>query len=573
MSRPRLSFIAQMLLLQLALVVVVAGFGFALISRLLDGQLTNQYEERALSVARSVASDPTLAAAVVADDAEGTVRARAEAARRATRALFVVITDEKGMRLAHPNPDLIGRRVSTDPSAALAGQEVSNLEVGTLGISARGKVPVRAADGTVVGEVSVGFDADDLRRHGLEVMRIVGLYSAGACLLGIIGSLLLARRLRRQTLGLEPHELAELMQEHEAVLHGVGEGVLAVDGTGMVTVCNGEARRLLGLDDALGNRVEALELPARLRKALSVQGSCDNIVAVAGDRVVVASAREVRRERRDLGRVLTVRDRTDLDKLTRELDSVRGLTHALRAQRHEFANRLHTLSGLIQLGHHDEAVQYLQALTAGAGTDPQPDAVRDPFLRSFMAAKAAVAREHGVRLVIGETSWVPTTVLAPTEVTTVLGNLVDNALEAARTGLRMPPSVEVDLLADGADLHIFVVDSGAGVAPELRTLIFRDGVSTHRDEERGLGLAIAAQAARRTGGGIQLADPGGAAHGAVFTAQLRNVLTVGPDGHTTDDPDPDAEVDVAMDVAVEVTVEVAVDVDVAVDVVTEGVRR
>ncbi|NUU23200.1 MAG: sensor histidine kinase [Streptomycetaceae bacterium] len=527
MSRPRFSLTAQMLALQLALVVVVAGVGFGLISRLLDQQLTEQYKQKALSVARAFASDPTLAAEIVADDPQGAIRQQAEAARRATGALFVVVTDERGIRLAHPNPDLIGKRVSTDPSAVLAGREVANLEVGTLGISARGKVPVRAADATVVGEVSVGFDAADLRRHGADVMHIVGAYSAGACLLGIVGAVLLARRLRRQTLGLEPRELAELVQEREAVLHGVGEGVLAVDGRGVVTVCNGEAQRLLGVDDVIGRPVTDLPLPAGLRNAVAESGNCGPIISVVGDRVVVASAREVRRERRDLGRVLTFRDRTDLEEITRELDAVRGLTHALRAQRHEFANRLHTLSGLLQLGHVEEAAQYLQALTAGTGTAPQPDGVRDPFLRSFMAAKAAVAQEYGVRLTIGEASWVPTTVRAPIEVTTVLGNLVDNALQAARLGLRTPACVEVDLLADGDDLHISVVDSGEGVAPELRERLFEEGVGTHGDG-RGLGLAIAAQAARRTGGEVRLADPGDHEHGAVFTAKLGDVLAVEP---------------------------------------------
>ncbi|UGQ12014.1 sensor histidine kinase [Yinghuangia sp. ASG 101] len=536
MNRPRFPFAAQVLALQLALVVVVAGVGFGLISRLLDRQLTSQYEQRALSVARSVASDPALAPQVVADDPEGAVRARAEAARRATGALFVVITDERGIRLAHPNPDLVGQRVSTDPSAALAGREVANIEVGTLGISARGKVPIRAADNTVVGEVSVGFDADDLRRHGAQVMHVVAAYSAGACLLGVVGSVLLARRMRRQTLGLEPHELAELMQEHEAVLHGIGEGVLAVDGHGTVTVCNDEAHRLLGLDDAIGRRLDDLDLPAGLRGAMRESGDSGHVLSVVGDRVVVAAARDVRRERRDLGRVLTVRDRTDLEHVTRELDAVRGLTHALRAQRHEFANRLHTLSGLLQLGHTDEAVQYLQALTEGAGTAPQPDGLRDPFLRSFMAAKAAVALEHGVHLAVGDASWVPGTVRSPVEVTTVLGNLVDNALEAARLGFGQPPAVEVELLADGADLHISVVDSGEGVDSARREAIFREGVSSRAEGGRGLGLPIAVQAARGTGGEVRLADPGGGDHGAVFTAHLRGVLAAPEPARTAAGP-------------------------------------
>jgi two-component system CitB family sensor kinase len=525
MSARKPRFARQILALQIGLVTLVLGVAFSLVGVLLDNAMTDQFEQRALAVARMVAADPQVPGAVATDDPARVLPAIAERNLAATKALFVVITDDRGIRLAHPDPDEVGRMVSTDPSGALAGNEVLTFERGTLGFSARAKVPVRDG-GKIVGEISVGFKADEVQSALVDLLGLAGLVAGGALLLGVLGSWLLTWLLKRRTLGLEPHELAELVQEHEAVLHGVDQGVFAVDVAGKVSVCNEGARRLLGPTARTGVPVDEVNLPARLRAAITEESTVDNMIAVAGDKVLVVNSRQVERGGRRLGVVVTLRDRTDLETLTRELDSVRGLTDGLRAQRHEFANRLHALSGLLQMGHHAEAVEYLQALSSGPieGLGTAADAVRDPVLQSFLAAKTSAAAEKDVRLDVGETSWVPGRVRVPLEVTTVLGNLVDNALDAARVGTRSPAWVEVDLLADGDTLHVSVSDSGGGVPAELRGTVFHDGVSTKDSSGHGLGLALARQAARSLGGDIRLADPGGADSGAVFVAVLPTAL-------------------------------------------------
>ena len=525
----RMKFAHQVLALQIGLITLVIGVGFVLAASLLDHSLTDQYGQRALGVARAVASDPGLGEAVAHDDPAHEVQAIAARARLATGALFVVVTDERGIRMAHPNPDALGKPVSTDPSEALAGREVVNVQRGTLGLSARGKVPLRDRSDAVVGEVSVGFDAEEIDSALLRLLGISGGFTGGALALGVAGSALLTHLLKRRTLGLEPHELTELVREHEAVLHGVGEGVLAFDSARRVSVCNREAARLLGTPIEPGTPVDALDLPPRVRAVLADRRRVDNLITVAGDRVLVANHRLVIRDGRDLGSVLSLRDRTDLETLTHELDSVRGLTDALRAQRHEFTNRLHTLSGLLQTDHYQEAVEYLQALFTGptASVGPSVGAVRDPYLQALLSAKAASAQEKGVSLELGETSWVPAKVVAPVEVTTVAGNLVDNALEAARLGTRRPARVELDLLASGTTLYVSIMDTGEGVQEEMRDAVFAEGLSTREGEGRGLGLALSRQAARSLGGDVKLTDPGGGdcGHGAVFVAELPEVLS------------------------------------------------
>jgi two-component system, CitB family, sensor kinase len=516
-------FTTQLLLVQIAIVAAVLGLGLGLVSLQIRDGLLEQYQQRALAVARSVAADPALGAAAAAPD-QPAVQAIALRHQAATGALFVVVTDRSGLRLAHPDPDRIGELVSTDPSVPLAGGETVAVEIGTLGLSARGKVPLRSG-GIVIGEVSVGFAAGDVDVPLLGLLARSAVFAAAALAVGALCSLLLARTLKRRTFGLEPADLADLVREREAVLRGVGDGVLAVDADGRVSMCNEEAHRLLGIPVRAGMAVAELDLPPRLRALVDGTGpDGEDVVSVAGDTVLLARRRPVTMDGRSLGSVLTLRDRTDVERLTDELGAVRSMTVALRAQRHEFANRMHTVLGLMQSGAHDDAVDYLTALSTDPGdaTDELP-AIASGTLRAFLTAKAAHAAERGVRLAVSEASWLPQKLVAPVEVVTVLGNLVDNALDAAHAAAVRPASVEVDLLADGSQLVLSVVNTGDGVPAERVEHIFVEGVSS-RGPGRGLGLAIARRTALRVGGDVVLTSPGGDGVMTVFVAHLPGVL-------------------------------------------------
>ncbi|MDI2031981.1 sensor histidine kinase [Saccharopolyspora sp. TS4A08] len=512
-------FARQALVLQVGLITLVTAIGFVLVASLLDRHLVEQYSQRALTAARVIATDTDLADQVARGD-QPAVRAQAERARASSGALFVVITDRTGIRLSHPNPAEIGERVSTDPREVLAGKEVVAVQRGTLGYSARGKVPLRGPDGAVIGQVSIGFDAEDITTALLRLIGTTAAFTGGALFVGFAGAAWLTRMLKRRTLGLEPQELAELVRQREAVLYGIGEGVLAVDAAGLVSVRNREAERLLGVPLEVGAPVADLDLPPRLRELLLEGGQVDNLITLTGERVLVVGHRPVTRGEVALGSVLTLRDRTDLESLNRELDKVRSTADTLRAQRHEFTNRLHTLSGLLQTGRQQEAVDYVQALTRGeiTGLGPASDAVRDPYLVAFLSAKKSVAAEKDVALELAGTSWVPTALAAPVEVITVVGNLVDNAIDAARVGATRPARVEVDLLADGTTLHVSVVDTGDGVAEDRREEIFAEAVSSKPDGN-GLGLALSRQAARGLGGDVWVTGPDSS-----FVAKLPRAL-------------------------------------------------
>ena len=528
----RLRFTTQALLLHLGVLVLVLGAGLGLVALLLHSELERQFERRALAIAHSVAADPEVAQGVLAGppSRDGLVERLAEDVRRRTGALFVVVTDTRGVRYSHPNRDEIGRVVSTDPSVALGGHDVANIEKGTLGLSARGKTPLRDDAGTVVGEVSVGIDARDLHARLISMLEGTAGFGAIALLVGVLGAGLLARRLKRQTLGLEPAELADLVLEHEAVLHGVRDGVVAVERTeagARIAMSNDEARRLLG--DGVVEGAPVTVLPTRLARFALGGTDLDEQVVVTGSRTLDVTTRRVARLGRDLGTVLTLRDRTKLDHLGRDLDTVRALFDALRAQSHEHSNRLHAVAGMLQLGHVEEASAYLEALSGDPlSTGDDVDRIRDPYLRGLLAAKASAAAERGVRLQLSEDSGLDAGLTAPMAVVTVVGNLVDNAVRAAAEGGRRPAWVEVAVAGDDTALTVGVRDSGDGLAVEAAELAFADGWTTRPDDawRHGLGLALARQTARRHDGDVELVSAGGPDHGAVFVARLRGVLVV-----------------------------------------------
>ena len=534
----------QILLLQLAIVALTLGIAFFLLAVLYHHRLIDEYGHRSLDIARVLASAPAVRADVATYDGDvppaaelesGPLQNIASKVRLATGVLFVVITNDRGIRLSHPNPDELGKPVSTDPSTALSGGEEVVEQTGTLGPSIRAKVPVVALDSTrVIGQISVGMSTSTVYGLLRNEQRAAAMTGGPALLAGVVLSGLLARRWREQTLDLQPPEMTELVRTQEAVLHGIGEGVLAVDTEGNTTFVNDEACRLLEIGSATGHPIDQIGLTPRV---LEVVRSCDPAptLATVGERVLVVSARPVSREGRELGTVLVVRDRTDVELLTRQLDAVQLMSTVLRAQRHEFANRLHLLNGLLHTGHTEEASRYLAELLGSGPLGsalPGINAIRDPFLQAFLAAKAAVAREAGATLRIGEGTFAPGWLAHPVDVTTVLGNLLDNAIDAVRASRNDIKVVDVELLQDNSTLHITVGDSGEGVASEFVDQVFVEGMSTKPQSDipggRGIGLALARQIARSLGGDIWLSHPGNPGAelcGAEFIARLPAVMT------------------------------------------------
>jgi two-component system CitB family sensor kinase len=534
-------FATHLLLWQFACVIAVVAVCTGVFTWLGVQQLRAEAESSALSIARTVATDADVRRAVEAISAEesvpsagdlrtGELAALARDVEATTDALFVVITDDRGIRLAHPDPDRLGEVVSTSFEEALEGRETVSWAEGTLGESARAKVPV-FAPGTrePVGEVSVGFARTSVFDDLPPLLIGVAVAATAALLIGLIVSVLIRRRLERLTLGVQPEELAALVQNQAAVLDGVGDGVLASAPGSVVRVANASATRLLGVSDLVGRRIDDLDLPEDVRAALSGPTDADRAGSplIVDDRVLFVDTRPVSRAGRDLGTVAVIRDRTDILQLSERLESVSTMTTALRAQRHEFSNRLHVAAGLIDADRIDEARDYLgEALALPADAHDATVALAEPFLRSLIEAKTIEAAEKGVTLEVEEGTLVLGRVAAAEDVATVLANLVDNAVRAAVEG-PPPRRVGLELLDEADTLVITVSDTGSGVA-DPDALFERDPGAPEPEPDavhgRGIGLPLVRRIARRLGGEVWLVDAGGSGSGAVFSARLPHTM-------------------------------------------------
>lgn len=544
MRRPRIrrprSLAGQLFAMQIVLVAVVVA-GCAAFAYVADrGQAEEAARREVTAAAVAVAASSSVRDAVRSPDPAAGLQPYAERVRRDTGVDFVTIMNPDGIRWTHPDPARIGERYLGHTGPALRGETFSETYTGTLGPSVRVVVPVMDG-GRAVALVSAGITVDaisaEIRRQLLGLL----LVALGALGLGGAGTYLLNARLRRHTHGMNATELSRMHDYHEATLHAVREGLLMLDGQHRIALINDGGRELLGLTgEVMGRRIDALGLPPTLTDALVAAGPRVDEVHATADRIVVLNTSPVSGGERH-GTVVTLRDHTELQALSGELDSVRGFAEALRSQAHEAANRLHAVVSLIELGRADEAVEFVTAELelAQALTDEVVGAVAEPVLAALLLGKAAQANERGVELVLAPDTHVDDGLLPPRlparDLVTILGNLVDNAVDAAaeeanrsaaevrHARVTVTLRTETGSGARGAgELLLRVTDTGAGVAPEVMEEVFRRGWSTKSPGSaphgRGLGLALVRQAVRRNGGTVSVTgSPGG---GAEFTVRL-----------------------------------------------------
>lgn len=495
-----------------AVVVTAGGVAAYLQARQSSADSTSA---RVLAVARSVAASPLVLSALLAPDPSAILQPYSVKVGRDTGADFVVVMNTKGIRYSHPKPELIGKRFSGHIDDAVAGGVVLETYGGSFGPSERAVVPVRADNGKVVALVSVGVTRAAVARELSHVVPGLLGAAAAALLLAGTGTALISRRLRRQTHSMGPGELARMYEFYDAVLHSVREGLVLLDAHGRLTLANDEAVRLLDLPEAwVGRSLDELGLPAPMTEALAGGREVHDAIHLTDNRVLVVNQATARWEGRELGTVLTLRDHTDLQALTGELDTARSLTEALRSQAHEAANRLHSVISLIELGRTDQALTFATAELAQAQTltDMVVGAVDEPVLAALLLGKAAEANERGVELEVDPASTVPEGVIPARDLITVVGNLLDNAIDAAAAApgprrVGFSSWVEDVPSDDGiaSTLVLQVSDSGAGLDDTSAAKAFTRGWSTKPHERligHGLGLALVGQATSRHHGSI-----------------------------------------------------------------------
>lgn len=515
------SLAGQFLIFQLVVVAVV----LVAVAAVSVNQSTKEFRDvrgqRMIAVAENLASTPIVrerfadpfAAQILAPDVDRAIAL--------SGAAVAEIADPAGVIRVSSDPSRIGRTQDLTGSAAPQGRAwFGDLDVDGVH-SLAGQVPINDINGVVLAIVSVSEPYPSvwqlLSGAGERLLVYLGLGAA----LGMLASWLLSRRIKQQTRGLEIAEIASLAEHREALLHSIREGVVAVNNDGVITVLNDSAQTLLDVSpDAVGRPVDEVDFDPAVTEFLASGEEGRDVVIVTRTRVLALNRRPATSQGRRIGTVTTMRDSTELASMQGQLSSHKSVTDTLRAQTHEFANQLHTISGLVQLGEYDSVHDFVGTLTRRRAeiSDAVTQHISDPAVAALLIAKTSLAAESGVALTIATDSHLTTLDAAlATDVITLLGNLIDNAVDVSEGS----PEARVTVHIDDADgMTVSVTDSGPGVPEHLREEIFARGVTSKPDVAggRGIGLALVRLVSAQLGGTVDVTDaPSG---GACFRVML-----------------------------------------------------
>jgi CitB family two-component system sensor histidine kinase MalK len=514
----------KIMLLVFAVVVLALLVTNALISRSIDAEIQSGIGRQATSVAHLMARSSIVIEGLTKEKNAAAMQRYADESAKEAGVEFIVVLDMQGVRKAHPDQTKIGERfVGGDEAEALAGSEYISVARGTLGDSLRAFVPVVEPNGRQIGVVVVGVLMDDVR----VIMRAIGnvllVATAIGMIIGIIGAFLLSHNIKKTLFGLEPEAIAKLLEERNAMLQSVHEGIIAVDNQGIITLVNDEALRMLksaGLhDDPIHKPVEDYVPKTRLMEVIESGEAMLNQEQGFHGMSILTNRVPMMINGKIVGAISTFRDKTEVKMLAEELTGVRDYVDALRAQAHEFMNQLHVILGLVKLESYTQLATYISRIVSEHEAEVSFVAkrIREPVIAGFILSKLTVAREKNVVMHLAEESYVPQPKQEQIvhEMVTIIGNLVENAFDAVKSSDHK--EVELHMYCDKEVLYIHVSDTGEGILPEISDDLFKKGVSS-KGNNRGFGLYLVQRSVEELQGNIEFETRPG--EGTLFTVRV-----------------------------------------------------
>ena len=497
----------RMLLLMFLLLGALVSITWLMVSMLVSSILEEYIGRNALNVSKTV-SLTTVVHEGLKNKNSTQIQLYAESVRKATGARFVVVGDHEGRRYSHPVPERIGKLMvgGDNPRALERGEAYVSKAVGTLGPSMRGKVPIFANSGKVIGVVSVGYLQETVESVTEGYLQRVLLWVFGLFLFGGIGTWLIARNVKQSIFGLEPVEIARLFRERNAILDSIREGVVAINDKGQVTMLDHEAAKILKIppESGIGTSIESILPQTRMLEVLkSGEEQFDQEMIIGGIEVIVNRV-PIWQNGRVAGVVSSFRRKDEIDRMAQELTQIQEYSEVLRTQTHEYSNKLHTLAGLIQLGSHQEALDLIGRETSGyqelLGT--LAETVPEPLLSAIILGKYNRAQELRIIFQLDPESRmidIPKKINRE-KIVTILGNLLENALEAAQENTSGKRTVQLSMTDFGNDLIFEVEDSGSGIEDESVDLSLQHGFTTKSGTGRGIGLSLVHENLKYLGG-------------------------------------------------------------------------
>jgi len=494
-----LSLQSKMIIFIMALVLFQLGIMAMVSTNLVDTILEDQLGKRVLGVSQTIASMPEVASLLEEQDPEGKLQVLAEEIRLKIGAQFVVIGDRQEIRYSHPDPEKIGKTmVGGDNDRALKnGMTYTSKAVGSLGLSLRGKVPIVDANKNIIGIVSVGYLEESIHQMVVDRRAIIITTNIILMIIGVLVAVLLARSFKRAIFGLEPYQIGRMFKERSAILGAVREGIVAVNRDGNITMINQAAKKTLGLSsdqDYFHQPIESV-LPGNgiMEVLRSGESQLDTEHRIA-DKEIIVNRIPIWQDDKVMGVVSSFREKDEIDTLVKELSQVQAYSEMLRHQTHEYSNKLHTISGLIQLEAYDKAIELISSETSGYQDLLQflATAVPDPLVAGCILGKYSRAKELNIQLNVDRDSnftdipeW-----MNREKLVTVLGNLLENAYQAVTPLSQDKRVVNLSLTDLGNDLIFEVEDSGNGISEDVAGHIYEKGVTTSTKQGKGFGLYL-----------------------------------------------------------------------------------
>lgn len=516
------NFKMKMILLVGTLIIAIITVIGLYIGHFVSVTMEAQVGDRALSVAESVARIPELSEAFRHDDPASIISPLVAPIQKATKAEFIVVGNTEEIRYAHPDVNKIGKKmVGEDNERALVfGESYVSKATGSLGSSVRAKVPVYV-DGKIVGVVSVGFLVNDIQSLIASYNNQLWLVLVSIAIVAVIGAILIASYIKKVLFGLEPEEIAHLYVQKEAILQSTHEGIIAVNQNGVITMINFAAQHLLfnkviSPKQYEGMSIKDLASAQQLLPFLQDEHERIDQEMMIGNTTVFANKAPIYYDDSLVGTVFTFRNKTEIDLLTKELKSIKQYTNALRAQTHEFSNKLYTILGLLQLNKKEEAIHYIQreSTLQKSWIRLLIQKVADPQVSGLLLGKINQASELGIDITIQEDSRLATELSEKQReaLLTAIGNLMDNAMDAVNKISRDDRKIAISFTDIGNDIIFEIDDAGEGVPNLYVKSIFEQGFTLKKGEHGGFGLALTKQLVEGVDGELYLeeGDLGGA---------------------------------------------------------------
>ena len=425
---------------------------------------------------------------------------------------LILVADTEARLLYSPEAEHIG--LTYQGSAWRDTLEGKRYVAGAEGLETAERcafVPVEDEGGTIVGFVAVGIYTRSIRALVGSTVAQFLVVAAAACLLGILLSRRMTRRIKHTLMGYEPDDFRRLFHRQEVVLESLEEGIVAIDRSGRVIYINEAAAKLFGLEDrraAVGRSAKELNRNTTLHRLLRT-GKAEHNVSIndlPGGRVL-SDRLPIYQDGKVIGAVAIFRDRTEMTRLAENLTGVQHMVEAMRAYTHEFMNKLHVIHGLLQMGKTDMAKEYIMDIThtQHQAVSRVMDRIEDPTTAALLVGKTSRAAELGIRLILepgsalsAECRFLPSAVLV-----TILGNLLDNAIESLNLSGCSLKEVTVTIREDEDGLFLCVEDTGPGISSTVMPHIFETGFST-KGEDRGTGLSLVKELADSYHGQIRV---------------------------------------------------------------------